>query len=244
MPIRELFQINTKKLAPAFNAEDAITMAAPMGPNLTVAAGTVLGYDTGNDYYNKYVQKNQVQTLAIAGTLSAGGFRLGIVDKNGVEQITPLIAYNGANSDIQTAINAVIPQESATDQIVVGGTFATANTFTFSGASYDDQAWPLINFYPDGLTGMTSATVSDTTTNDGTNVAEAIATYDFITDADGNVFYGTTVPTTGPASFQDPTAEVYISGAFFVSDLAGLDAKAVADMNGRYIKNKSIVLIP
>lgn len=53
----------------------------------------------------------------------------------------------------------------------------------------------------------------------GAEVAKAIAVYSFVTDASGNVFYGTDVPTTGPTADPQPTAEVYWKGDFLKSEL-------------------------
>lgn len=210
----------------------ARTRAGEFGASQTLAKGTLLAQKTADSKMYAYAQMNVVQTMAIVGTLSAGGYRLQIVDKNGVVQTTALIAYNASTADIQTAINAVIPQESATNQIVVGGTAQTATTFTFSGASYLGKPQSIIVVEPDGLTGMTSASVTDSTTLTGLEKAVGILRRDIVVDANGFIMWGPSGSVLDLLHPGDRTELFYISGDFLISELVGYDAGALADLNG------------
>jgi hypothetical protein len=241
MPITvETFLSNP--LQPAAYPQDAREEAVKLGASLTLAKGTVLAKKTSDSLFYAYANPNRVQTPAIAGTLSAGGYRLGIVDKNGVKQVTPLIAYNAVTADVQTAVNAVIPQETAVNQIVVGGTAHTAQTFTFSGVSYDATVQPIIEVYPDGLTGMETASVDDTTTTTGLETPSCLLIHAVKTDAAGRVYYSdSAVESSDNRSYA--VAQVYVAGVFKTSDLTGWDADALAAFKARALPS-GFVRIP
>jgi hypothetical protein len=223
-------------LLPAAYPQDAREDAVKLGASLTLAKGQLLAKKTSDGLFYAYTPVNRVQTLAITGTLSAGGFRLGIVDKNGVLQVTPLIAYNAATADIQTAINAVIPQETATDQIVAGGTAITGTTLTFSGASYAALPQPLIQLYPDGLTGMTAGSVDDTTTLTGLETPTCVLIRATVTDANSLAYYSdSAVVSATNRGYQN--AQVYSAGVFDTDKLTGYDAAAKAALNGRLLSS-------
>jgi hypothetical protein len=227
-----LEQYTNNRLQPAQYPQDARWTAGAFGASLTVAAGTCLGKKTSDGLLYAYAQPNVVQTLAITGTLSAGSFRLTVVDKDGKEKVTNAIAYNGANSDIQTALDAI----TAANAIVVGGTFATANTFTFSGTNYAAKPQGLVAVDISALTGATGATLSETTTLPGTETGVGIAMYDFVTDAVGLCYFGTS--TTG-SSLNTPmqTMPYFVAGTFDPADLTGYDAAFLADVKGRLLAN-------
>lgn len=67
----------------------------------------------------------------------------------------------------------------------------------------------------------------------GPQVARGIAMYSIVTDASGNVYYGTSAASEQGNS--DLTAPIYVSGDFNVADLTGLDAAAVVDFGARLI---------
>jgi hypothetical protein len=229
-------------LLPAAYPEDAREDVVVLGASLTLAKGTLLGKKTSDGLHYAYSNPDRVQTLAITGTLSAGSYSLGIVDKNGVKKVTPAIAYNANLAAIQTAVNAVIPQETATNQIVVGGTAHTATTFTFSGDSYDNTVQPIIEVYPDGLTGMETISVDDTTTTTGVETPTCFLKFAVKTDANGRVYYSdSAVESSDNRSFQH--AQVYTAGVFKTSDLTGWDADALAAFNARLLPS-GFVRIP
>lgn len=61
------------------------------------------------------------------------------------------------------------------------------------------------------------------------------ATYDFVTDANGNVILGGAGSVAGIANSIDQTAEVYWKGSFLETELIGLDANAVTVLKAREI---------
>ena len=129
---------------------------------------------------------NEVQTLDFANTPS-GSFSLNIVDVNGVLQNTGPIVYSGTAatlvSNIQTAINLVIPQVASTNQIVVAGSVVTAITLTFSGTGAGYAAMPQTLVTIGGELG-TSGTISVTRTTAG--VDGRFVTGSLIQPADGS----------------------------------------------------------
>lgn len=103
---------------------------------------------------------NEVQTVSLTGTLSAGSYTLTFVDEDGVRQTAP-VAYNAAdNAAVQTAIDTAMPA----GEVVVGGTLRTAQTFTFSGASVQGKTHPLIDIDYSAAVGAEDADVARTTT--------------------------------------------------------------------------------
>lgn len=64
----------------------------------------------------------------------------------------------------------------------------------------------------------------------GVEVARGIAMYSIVTDANGNVYYGTSAASEQGQS--ELTAPIYVCGDFLVAELTGLDANGLADMKG------------
>lgn len=74
--------------------------------------------------------------------------------------------------------------------------------------------------------------------SDGSQVPKGILMYDCVTDASGNITFGTTAGAGGNFIGQGYTslyAPIYISGAFKTADLIGLDAGAVAALFARFV---------
>lgn len=71
--------------------------------------------------------------------------------------------------------------------------------------------------------------------SDGSQTAIAIAAYDLVTDALGNVVLGTTGSAVDLMRGSEPTAECYWKGTFLLSEIIGYDAAALADLNARII---------
>jgi len=232
----QLQSYNPVKLEPIMFPQDARLDAGRFGASLTIAKGTVLGKKTSDSKLYAYVQPNRVQTLAIGGTLSAGGFRLLFIDKDGVEQVTPLIAYNANTAAIQAAIDAVIPQVAAASVVVAGGTAITATTLTFSGTGYAGKPQELVRLLPDGLTGMTTGSITDSTTLIGTEVPVGICQCTIKTDASGNVYFSDDAV---PSTINPPhaTAPLYVNGTFDTADLTGWDAAAATALKARTLNS-------
>jgi hypothetical protein len=67
--------------------------------------------------------------------------------------------------------------------------------------------------------------------SNGLNTALGIMVYDVISDASGNITFGTTA-TGDEFGVEHLSCPVYVKGTFRTNDLTGLDAAGVADMNG------------
>jgi len=102
---------------------------------------------------------NEVQAIAITGSVSAGSFTLGIPQPDGGVVWTNPIAYNANTAGIQTGVDTTPFGAS----IVVGGTAITAMTFTFSGVAYQGEGWDLIQFNSQGLTAEEDVSITRTT---------------------------------------------------------------------------------
>jgi hypothetical protein len=102
---------------------------------------------------------DEVQTLAITGTLTAGSFTLEFVDKNGAVKVTDPIAFNANIAAIQTGVDSAL----GASMVTVGGTAITATTLTFDGVGYTGKAQEIVRVDTSGLTGEEDATVTRTT---------------------------------------------------------------------------------
>jgi hypothetical protein len=144
---------------------------------------------------------NEVQTLDFANS-PAGTFVLKIVDQNGVVQLTPPITYSATIAtlltNIQTAINTVIPQVSSVNQIVASGTLVTAVALTFSGVNFAGAPQSMIAANPSALTAGTISVTRTTPGVSGAFVTESIVQID---DGSQNILsvigdgYGYVIPT-------------------------------------------------
>lgn len=134
----------------------------------TLKIGTICGKTTAGRMAKVAVPVNEVQTLAITGTLTAGTFTLRAIDKNGVLRVTPPIAYNASIANINTALDDAF----GASMIVASGTAITATALTFSGAGYAGKRQPaLVEVDTSGLTGEDDASVTLTTPGGGTGGA-------------------------------------------------------------------------
>ena len=97
---------------------------------------------------------NEVQTVVIAGTLSAG--TIAFYDPRS-GKTSRGVAYNGNLAAIQTALDDIY---GASNSVAAGTIASFTITFAVDLAGID---MPAIVVQPSGLTGMTSITVSETT---------------------------------------------------------------------------------
>jgi hypothetical protein len=114
---------------------------------------------------------DEVQTIAIAGSLSAGTFTLTFVDSDGVLNTTSPIAHNASTANVQTGVDNAL----GASKVTVGGTAITGMTFTFGGVGYAKTPQALIDVDTSGLTGMTSVSVTRTTSGVGLAANDYIA---------------------------------------------------------------------
>lgn len=100
---------------------------------------------------------NCVQTVAIAGTLSAGSYSIRFPSLN---KETGPIAYDASIANVQTALDNAL---GGANVVVAGGTAQSAMTLTFSGAGVTGAAQLPVVIDEGGLTGATGVTVTMTT---------------------------------------------------------------------------------
>lgn len=147
----------------------------------TIVVGQLLENNGSDEYQALSAAVNEVQTVAIAGTLSAGGYSIRLVDKDGKIKQTSVLAYGANQAAVQAALDAV----TAANAIVAGGTVPTAMTLTFSGTNYAGKPQTLVEIIPDGLTGLTSIAVTRTTAGKIAGAgAECVALESVTTGAD------------------------------------------------------------
>lgn len=206
-------------LTPAQRPEDARQDAVAFGPNLTILKGTAVAIKASDKKAyplnaNATGGANEVQTVAITGTLSAGTWSISL---GGVE--TGPIAYNGNTAAIQSALDAAF----GSSQIVAGGTAETATTLTFSGSKFAGQPQSTVAVDITGVTGATGVTVTRTTpggVTDGTGLFVGFSMHDLATDANGKVYFGSSV--TAAAGYRLApwsTAPIWVKGIFDPQDL-------------------------
>lgn len=102
--------------------------SATSSEDVTVTHTTKGGWGAGGG-------ADEVQTLAIAGTVSGGTYTISITDESGTEQTTTALAHD---ADLAT-INAALDVALGADQVVATGTIITACVFTFSGSNYEKR---------------------------------------------------------------------------------------------------------
>lgn len=141
-------------IALTFSGTGYTGLSQPLGwldfSRLTGVTASPVTRSTSAGYANEY------QTIAIAGTLSAGTFAVAAFQQDGDYVSAQPVAYNGSTGTLQTNLNAVL----GTSAVTVGGTAPTAMTVEFTGAPYAGKPQPLLRVIPDGLTGLTTITVT------------------------------------------------------------------------------------
>lgn len=137
--------------------------SATSAENVTVTHTTIGGYGSGGG-------ADEVQTLAMAGTITGGTYTITVVDENGANATTTALAYD-ANL---AAINAALVVALGDDQVIATGTIVTACVFTFSGSSYEKRNQPPITVDMALLTGGgTEYTMAETTKGGSAGSPEA-----------------------------------------------------------------------
>lgn len=135
--------------------------------NQALVMGEVVGRGTGGRIVAAAAPADEVQTIGITGTLTAGTFTLTFVDQAGALKTTDPIAYNANTAGIQTGVDSALGANAVT----VAGTAITAMTFTFDGIEYSGLPQTLIEVDTQGLTGEEDTTVTRTTAGGGGIVA-------------------------------------------------------------------------
>lgn len=113
---------------------------------------------------------DEVQTYTPDAAPSGGTFRLNLWHKDGYFVETGDIAYNATNTQIATAINAVL----GTSAVTVAGTAATTIAVTFGGTGYTGLTFPLGWMILDNLVGTNSAPATRSTSAGYPNETQVI----------------------------------------------------------------------
>jgi hypothetical protein len=234
-----IFQTNPTPLQPFYAAGNfpAQTIAVNIGPNLTLAKGTVMAQVTAG--------ANDVQTVSMAGPPTAGTFNLqGVNPATGSAWAVNGLAYNASSATIQAALRAT---NLGTGVTATGGPLpGTPVVITFSG-TLGNLPIGLITTTGSALTGGTVA-VAHTTQGQtpgtfaayvnggagGLGTARGILQYDVATDGQGYIYFAPAVPTV-PLFAPDKTAPIWVSGAFLNADCVGLDAGALTNLGARQL---------
>lgn len=125
----------------------------------TLVMGEVCRAGAGGRKVTLTTAVDEVQTIGITGTLTAGSFALTFVDLVGALITTDPIAFDAITSAIQTGVDTAL----GANKVTVAGTAITAMTFTFDGVGY--AGLPQAPIVVDGsdLTGEADITVTITT---------------------------------------------------------------------------------
>lgn len=224
---------NLKYVDPAMAEDLAVSIDVNLGPNLTIARGTVLGQVTAS--------ANDVQTLTVTGAPTGGSFSLTIINP-----ITgSVVTFNNVSMTATAAtIQGLCDGSFGAGNFTVGGGPLPGTAITFTGAkdfaNQPIQPIVLSNVVFVGgtapaasiahtTTGATAATYAPYASGhtDGTQTGKAIAQYDYVTDAGGNVTFGSQGGG-GDLGQTFRAAPVWIKGIFSSADLVGVDAGLIA----------------
>lgn len=137
---------------------------------------------------------NEVQTIAFpgltAGTLTAGTFRIRLLDKNGVWQSFGDYAYNTAITTVQTDLDLALGTSAVVIAATVSTTLAGGFTLTFSGTGYAGTAQTTVVLDGTGtalVSGSTRTVATVTRTTAGVNGAFTAGSWIQPTDGSQNI---------------------------------------------------------
>lgn len=229
---------------PAFQPENALSLAVDWMPNLDIRRGGLVAQVTSPS-------QTQVQTLNWSGggdVPTGGTFRLSIVGIDGGTYWTPALAYNISNANLKTAVESLLEAAGYYGATVtIGGGACPVDTTVTMGGTALYKNMPVMSYDIASITSAGAATLAITATtagyknglwtpydddgaaNYGERVAKGIAMYDFRTDYWGRVVYAkAATPSYGTVSggLQSPqhgvynqSAPVWLTGVFKVDDL-------------------------
>jgi hypothetical protein len=220
------------KLMPVYVPREAKEMGINLIPSTVFAKGTILGRitDTADD----------VQTMTISGTPTGGTYTITLEFPSGNSQTTTALAYNANAATIQAALQAL--SNIGSGNVAVTGTGPYVATF---GGNLADKPVPLMTTtgsftggsspaatFVHTTTGRTAGTYKAYATgaSDGSETAVCILPYAVATDGAGMITLGTAA-TGGEYGERELYVDAYFSGWFKTSELVGLDAAGLADLN-------------
>lgn len=232
------------------NAKNTEKIAVKLAASTSYARGQVLGETGTAGVYGKFDSTTAAVPGAptVTGTSSGSAFAAG----------TYLVQVTGVNAQGETTPTAPVAVTLTAGQKI--------NVAALSGL---DASLTALNVYVDGVligsatvsSGVSTATAFDVaavTTKQGlpssntaytipngagTQKAACVLSRACQTDSSGNITFS---PTSGQAGGEftetHTVVDAFIRGTFMVSDLTGLNAKAVGDLGGHYLMNNTLVL--
>lgn len=217
---------NLKYVDPAMAEDLAVSIDVNIGPNLTIARGTVLGQVTNS--------ANDVQTLTVTGTPTSGSQIVAITNPISGSVVNIAIPYNATS----TVLQGLVDGSFGAGNFAAGGgawpgaalTLTGANAFanmpvtpiTKVSSTLNAGATVAVTHTTQGVTAGTYAPYASGN-SDGTQVGKAIAQYDYVTDSAGNVTFGSQAGG-GDLGQTFRAAPVWIKGIFSSADLVGVDS--------------------
>jgi hypothetical protein len=126
-------------------------------PGQTVKENYLPSYSDGRNVSSGAglsVSVNEVQTITINGTLSAGTYQYA----DGLGNYSVPVAYNAVLATIQSALDGLY----GASKVVAAGTVAS-HTVTFSGTGFANTPQVLLQLVTENLTGLTTSKVARTT---------------------------------------------------------------------------------
>jgi hypothetical protein len=228
MPVT-LSNFTLAKLQPSKNPQDTRANAGYFGPSLTIPLGQVLGRKTSDKRLYPRVVPNNVQTIKIAGALSAGVIRVTAINKDG-NPVSNTVAYNANAGAWTTALNAILGAGAVS--VAIPTDYATGIVVTFSGADYAAKKQPIVDVDASGATGATTATVEDSTVYTGIETACALNILSIKTDANSKCYHSDSAV---PSEINIPlnSSQVFEHGTFRETDLVGFDDNVLKELGAR-----------
>lgn len=216
------------------------TTDVPMAPNITLAAGTILGQIEAT-------AASAVQTLSMGGTVTSGTFILTYAG-----QPTAALPFNATAAQVQAALQA-LSNVGAGNMLCAGGPLPSSPITITAAGALANLPISLIVATSSLVGSAPTVTVANTTTGvatgrfnaynsantDGTQLPKMILQKTLTTDNFGNVTFADTAGTSPEWGGKGrPTATAWYWGVFQTQMLIGLDANASSGANafGRFIK--------
>lgn len=216
------------QVRPLYGGKEALELPINLGPNLTLARGTVLA--------KAGAAQSAVFTITDTPTITAGTFTITARSPlTGVDVTTDDLAYNIAIADLQTALEAIYGEGNV---LVAGGPLPGTDTTITLRADLADTFAETPTIDSTGLTGGTLAITATTVGrsaqtygayDDGVlDPAKCVLPVDVVTDAAGLIYLGTSATTRMGGPLR--TTPAFFGGYFDTKELVGLDTNGVTDL--------------
>jgi hypothetical protein len=126
----------------------------------TLLLGAVVQKNSSDQILALAAEADEVQTVAITGTIASGEFVIAFIDLDGNRIETDAIAWNADTAAIQAGVDTAL----GGSMVTVGGTGTVAShTLTFGGTGYTELAQTLAEYDVSQLEDSEDVTVTRTT---------------------------------------------------------------------------------